>query len=61
MIQSQLPGGVHLLIYAYLEGSDLFHKIAQISKRTRQQISWSALLNQQKVLIVKAPHKKYAL
>jgi hypothetical protein len=53
----QYPNSLNLklLTFAFLTGSDLFNKIAVTSKKIRNSMKGAGLLDQVKVITVKAP------
>ena len=55
------PGSsdLQLLTFSYLPGSDLFHKISVTCKSLRSVLPNSGLLDQIKVITIKAPTENY--
>ena len=43
-----------MIVFSYLTGSELFHKIALLNKTTRQMLPESGILQQVKVLTMKS-------
>ena len=50
---------LRLLTFSFLEGCDLFHKIALTSKSIRDQLSNSGILDQIKEITIKLPSEMY--
>ncbi len=51
---SRKHAGIRMIVFSYLTGSDLFHKISLLNKTTRQMLPESDILNQVKVLTMKS-------
>lgn len=52
---------LRLLTFSYLSGSDLYHKVAVLDKKTRELLPHAGLLDQKKVLEMKSKPKKDAV
>jgi len=50
---------LQILTFSYLTGCDLFHKIAVTNKAMRESLPNSGLLDQIKVITIKAPTDNY--
>ena len=61
-----LHPNIKLLIFSFISGEELYHKVALLDRQTRESLPNAGLLDQVKVLQVKevprlASHLKYAL
>ncbi len=50
---------LRLLIFSFLPGCDLFHKIAVLNKNIRKSLPYSDLLDQDKIITIKASSDNY--